>query len=171
MPEHGGATTQEGIYYQNTVAARYLADLIDLVQLPPRERVVEVRLEAPSDVDDAVVRFSDGHRDWLQVKSRIRISGEVWTKLWSDLAAQSVSPEFGTEDRLIIVFGEADATARTLRDLCDRSVTAASEVEWRGCLGVQHHRLLAAIERALGPSVVRLNSCDGRPRKLRLSKK
>lgn len=47
MPEQGGATNQAGIYYQNTLAARYLADLLDLSSLPPRERVVEVRLEAP----------------------------------------------------------------------------------------------------------------------------
>jgi hypothetical protein len=51
MPERGGATTQAGIYYQNTVAARHLADLLDLSPLSPRERVVEVRLEAPAHVD------------------------------------------------------------------------------------------------------------------------
>ena len=150
MPEHGGATTQDGIYYQNTVAARYLADLIDLAQLPPRERVVEVRLEAPSFVDDIVVTFSDGHRDWLHAKMSLRSSGNVWTRVWSDLVAQLVSPEFGAEDRLIIVFGEFDRTSRTLRDLCERSVTASDQVEWRDRLGAQHRKLLVAIEQALG---------------------
>jgi len=48
VAERGGATTQEGIFYQNTVAAWYLADLLELTQLPPRERVLEVRVEAPS---------------------------------------------------------------------------------------------------------------------------
>ena len=78
MAESGGATTQDGIFYQNTVAARHLADLLELGPLPPRERVVEVRVEAPSDVDDVVVRFADGHRDWIQAKLRIQTSGDAW---------------------------------------------------------------------------------------------
>ncbi|MCP3476516.1 hypothetical protein NLM33_40615 [Bradyrhizobium sp. CCGUVB1N3] len=63
MAEPGGPTTQDGIFYQNTVAARFLADLLDLGRLPPRERVIEVRVEAPADVDDIVVRYADNHRD------------------------------------------------------------------------------------------------------------
>jgi hypothetical protein len=156
MPERGGATTQDGVYYQNTVAARYLADLLDLAQLPPRERVVEVRVEAPSDVDDIVVRFSDGHRDWLQAKLGVQSSGNAWNSLWSDLAAQSASPEFRAEDRLVIVLGEHDRTARTLRDLCERSVTASGEVEWHDRLGGGHRKLLQAITRALGSSTAPL---------------
>jgi hypothetical protein len=152
VPEHGGATTQDGIYYQNTVAARYLADLLDLTQMPPRERVVEVRVEAPSDVDDIVVRFADDHREWIQAKSRVRPSGNNWNNLWSDLAAQSASPEFRAEDRLVIALGELDHTARTLRDLCERSVFASDEVEWHNSLGIHHRKLLLAIERALGSS-------------------
>jgi hypothetical protein len=152
MPEHGGATTQDGIYYQNTVAARHLADLLDLGLLLPRERVVEVRVEAPSDVDDIVVRFSDGHREWLQAKSRVQPSGHAWNSLWADLAAQSASPEFGADDRLVIVLGELDHTARRLRDVCERSIGASDDVEWRDRLGNDRRKLLSAIERALGSS-------------------
>jgi hypothetical protein len=121
VAERGGASTQDGIFYQNTVAARYLADLLELTQLPPRERVLEVRVEAPSDVDDVVVRFADGHRDWLQAKIRIQASGDAWNSLWYNLAAQAQSPEFGSEDRLVIVLGDPDDTARALRGLCDQA--------------------------------------------------
>ena len=148
----GGATTQDGIFYQNTVAARHLADLLELGPLSPRERVVEVRVEAPSDVDDVVVRFADGHRDWLQAKLRIQTSGDAWHGLWSNLAAQAASAEFGPEDRLVIVMGEHDDTARGLRDLCERAVTAPDETEWRAKLNDRHNKLLLAIERALGCS-------------------
>ena len=161
MPEHGGATTQDGIYYQNTVAARHLADLLDLGLLLPRERVVEVRVEAPSDVDDIVVRFSDGHREWLQAKSRVQPSGHAWNSLWADLAAQSASPEFGADDRLVIVLGELDHTARRLRDVCERSIGASDDVEWRDRLGNDRRKLLSAIERALGSSTDPWNSFGG----------
>jgi hypothetical protein len=153
VAERGGASTQDGIFYQNTVAARYLADLLELTQLPPRERVLEVRVEAPSDVDDVVVRFADGHRDWLQAKIRIQASGDAWNSLWYNLAAQAQSPEFGSEDRLVIVLGDPDDTARALRGLCERAVIASDRVEWRDRLTDTHHKLLLGIERASGPSV------------------
>lgn len=156
MAKSGGATTQDGIYYQNTVAARHLADLLELAPLPPRERVVEVRVEAPSDVDDVVVRFADGHRDWLQAKLRIQTSGDAWHSLWSNLAAQAASAEFRAEDRLVIVMSEHDDTARGLRDLCERAVTAPDEAEWRARLNDRHSKLLLAIERELSGDAIEL---------------
>ena len=60
MTEAGGPSTQAGIYYQNTVAALHLADLLELNPAPPRERVVSVRVESPTDIDDIVVDYADG---------------------------------------------------------------------------------------------------------------
>lgn len=59
MPEGGGAATQAGIYYQNSVAALVLADLLDLDRRVAREHIVEVRLEVPGDVDDVVLREAE----------------------------------------------------------------------------------------------------------------
>lgn len=114
--------------------------------------MVEVRVEAPSDVDDIVVRFADGHRDWLQAKSRLKSSGDPWTGLWADLAAQRDKPEFGLEDRLVVVLGEFDNTARTLRDLCQRTFSIQDASEWKSRLTKAQCTLLTAIERALGSS-------------------
>jgi len=50
----------------------------------PAERVVEVRLEAPADVDDIVVRHAGGHRDWIQVTLDLEPRGKAWEKLWID---------------------------------------------------------------------------------------
>lgn len=146
MSELGGSTTQDGIFYQNTVAAGLLADLLDLRPLPPRERVVEVRLEAPADVDDIVVRYADGHREWIQAKTRVRISGDAWKGMWADLAAQFASPEFAGEDRLLLVLGDADDTARSVRDLAERALTAPDAREWAERLSAHNKKVLSAIE-------------------------
>lgn len=69
MAETGGATTQAGIFYQNSAAALNLADQLEPGAIPPRERVIEVRVEAPADVDDIVVRYADGHCQYLNVKT------------------------------------------------------------------------------------------------------
>jgi hypothetical protein len=153
VAEPGGATTQDGIYFQNTVAARHLADLLDLGRLPPRERVVEVRVEAPSDVDDVVVRFADGHRDWIQAKVRVQVASDAWNGLWQALEAQAARAEFGPEDRLVIILGDPDGVARALRDLCERARSAPDQLEWRRRLAGDHRRVLSAIERTLSPGV------------------
>jgi len=149
MAEPGGPTTQGGIFYQNTVAARFLADLLDLGRLAPRERVIEVRVEAPADVDDIVVRYADNHRNWIQAKTRVHPATDAWNNLWNDLATQMARPDFSGEDRLVIVFGEADETARALRDLCERAATAPDSTEWTERMADRHRKVLAAVERAL----------------------
>lgn len=150
MAEHGGSTTQDGIFYQNTVAARSLADLLDLRHQPPRERVVEVRLEAPADVDDIVVMYADGHRDWIQAKTRVRVSSKPWKGMWADLATQFSRADFISEDRLVIVMGDADETARSIRDMAERALTSVDASEWIERLSEQHKKILATIEPCLG---------------------
>ena len=85
MSEAGGPATQAGIFYQNSVAAMALAELLDLDLQIPRERATEVRLEAPEDVDDIVIRFADEHRCFQNVKLRIRVgnSDVAWDMVQS----------------------------------------------------------------------------------------
>src|SRR6218665_2606946 len=153
MAELGGPTTQDGIFYQNTVAAQFLADLLDLRPQSPRERVLEVRVEAPSDVDDIVVRYADGHRDWIQAKTRVRVSSDAWDGMWAALAAQLAQGEFSSEDRLVLILGEANDTARALRDLAERAATALDSAEWIGRLSSQYRKVLSAVESSLGSRV------------------
>jgi hypothetical protein len=84
MAERGCPTTQAGVHYQNSVAALCLGDLLRWDVVNPAERVVEVRLQAPADVDDIVVRHADGHRDWIQVTLDLEPRGKAWEKLWID---------------------------------------------------------------------------------------
>ncbi|MGJ7609233.1 NACHT domain-containing protein [Variovorax sp. LT1R20] len=149
MTELGGPTTQAGIFYQNTVAARALVDLLDLSPTPPRERVVEVRLEAPTEVDDLVVRHADGHRAFIQVKLRLRRSGPVWSSLWGDLATQARRADFGANDRLVLVLGESGGLACAIRDLAELAATSQDAKEWIARATKLQASVLADIETAM----------------------
>ncbi|MGU9805062.1 UNVERIFIED_CONTAM: NACHT domain-containing protein [Pseudomonas sp. CM11] len=146
MAEAGGATTQSGIYYQNSVAALALADLLELSASPPRDRVVEVRVESPDDVDDIIIRYADGHRQFLNVKSRVTPGSAPWVSLWKSLQAQFSQPSFTAEDQLTIVFEEVTSTARTLRDMCQRAASSVDQAEFTGRLAQPHTRLFESIE-------------------------
>jgi hypothetical protein len=102
----GGPTTQSGILYQNSIAALYLGRMLDPVSRPARYRLAEVRVEAPTHVDDIVVIFEDGHTAYIQAKENIEPRGEVWEKLWKSLQAQFNSLEFKRRhDRLVLHLG------------------------------------------------------------------
>jgi hypothetical protein len=96
LPEAGGTATQAGIFYQNSAAALALADLLDLDQRIARERAVEVRVEAPEDVDDIVIRFADGRREFQNVKLNIDVGSSAWSGIWRSLRAQHQSATFGS---------------------------------------------------------------------------
>jgi hypothetical protein len=122
MPERGGPTTQSGIYYQNSVAALYLGRLCDATQRPDSQRVVRVRVEAPTAVDDTVVTFADGGVTYIQAKENVRDSEASWADLWSDFETQFRRPEFSRgRDRLLLHTGEPHKEHHALRELCDRT--------------------------------------------------
>jgi hypothetical protein len=152
MAEAGGTSTQAGIYYQNSVAALALANLLEQEPMPPRERVVEVRLEAPADVDDVVVTYADGHREFQNVKTDVTPGSSAWDRLWQSLEAQFKSHGFGAEDQLTIVLAEMTSLARTLRDICERASTSPDEIEWHSRLKNNHQALLTRINASLSLS-------------------
>ena len=158
MAEPGGPTNQDGVFYQNTVAAACLADLLNLQPTSPRQSVVEVRVEAPAHVDDIVVRYADGRREWIQAKSNLQSSGDAWVGLWTAFAQQSAAPAFGSEDRLVIAIGRRGKLSAALQSLAERALTSIDESEWRSRLGLELHDTLAAVESALptGPPAFEL---------------
>jgi hypothetical protein len=98
LGELGGPTTQEGIFYQNSVAALALLDLLEADPQPPKDRVVEVRVEAPEDVDDVVIRYADDHVQYQNVKTTVKPGTDAWARLWSSMYAQFCSQIFNTDD-------------------------------------------------------------------------
>jgi NACHT domain len=154
MTERGGPTTQAGIYYQNSIAALALGDLLRWDVANPAERAIEVRVEAPAHVDDIVLRYSDGHREWIQAKLSIESRGKAWDKLWADFAKQRDGDAFGSEDRLVLLLGTASPLAQTLIDLTERAQHGTAS-EWNERLTGDQEIFAAGLEK-LVPGVHRI---------------
>jgi hypothetical protein len=149
MTEAAGPSNQAGVYYQNTVAAGLLAELLCLLRAGPRESLIEVRVEAPEHVDDIVVTYADRHREFIQAKSNLRASGDAWKGLWSDFAMQATKLGFRSDDRLILALGQRGSLADALQAMADRATTAQTEAEWETRLGSKFGVTLKAVRIAL----------------------
>ncbi|WP_157838815.1 NACHT domain-containing NTPase [Achromobacter sp. DH1f] len=151
MAEAGGPTTQSGIYYQNTIAARYLGALLDL-RLPSAagaSRVISVRVEAPEHIDDTVVEFSDGHKLFIQAKEGLATSGDAWDKFW--LAAKKQAndnPSVTDEFRLVV--GKISGALQNLREALDRSRGMQNHIEWHGSLNQAQCDVVSSVIAAVG---------------------
>lgn len=152
MLEAGGTATQAGIFYQNSVAALALADLLDLDQRIARERVVEVRLDAPQDVDDIVIRFADEHRNFQNVKLRMRRGNREWSSIWHSPSAQHSSTTFGKNDQLKLVVAERSSGSDAVAALCERAASSIDEQELRARLSRAQTSVLDSIVSILGSS-------------------
>lgn len=128
VTEAGGPANQAGVYFQNTIAALYLGRLLDLRQRPTRERIVEVRVEAPAHVDDIVVRFADGRRRYIQAKRSLTAGSDAWNRLWCDFGEQLATA--GSDDRLVLVLGDHSELGCDLRECCERTAGAESDDEY-----------------------------------------
>ncbi|MFL6227834.1 MAG: hypothetical protein ACJ741_03535 [Pyrinomonadaceae bacterium] len=142
MAERGGTTTQSGILYQNSVAALYLGRLCDATPRPDRDRVVGVRVEAPTAVDDTVVTFADGGVTYIQAKENIRDNGDAWAGLWGDFEAQFDLPDFKHgKDRLLLHTGEPHDEHHELKAMCERAAHSLDSDEMNGrCVLPQDRR-------------------------------
>lgn len=151
MPELGGTTTQSGIYYQNSLAALRLGRLCDMQTRPTRERIVEVRVEAPEAVDDIVVTYADHHHDWMQAKENLSKSDKAWKKLWSDFELQRWSSSFRSDDRINLVVGTHHQLFSDLQEVCLRALSALNHQEWRSRLTIDMSTLVDDIKILMSP--------------------
>ena len=150
MAEAGGTATQAGIFYQNSVAAMALAELLDFDPRSARERATEVRLEAPEDVDDIVIRFADEHRRFQNVKLSIRVGNSAWSGIWRSLSAQHGSPTFGSNDQLTLVVEERSSDSEAVGALCERAASSIDDQELRARLTGPQGSALDSIVGILG---------------------
>lgn len=147
MTEAGGPVTQAGIRYQDQVAALYLGRMIDPRERPRHDRPVEVRIEAPQDVDDFVVRFEDGSRRFFQVKISLDATGAAWQALWPSFRRQ-LDADFTLEDRLELVLGEPSQLASNLSEITKRR-EGSDVAEWLNRLTTKHRKLVSSIQELL----------------------
>lgn len=149
VTEAGGPATQSGIFFQNTIAARYLGRLCDPTERLAKDDVVGVRVEAPEHVDDIVVTYRDAHRDWISAKERLDPSSEEFAAVWSAFARQSGTEGFGASDRLVLVVGTLHGVHEAILDLASRAATSSSTEEWQARCGKKHAAALEKIQEAL----------------------
>ncbi len=151
MSERGGPTTQSGILYQNSVAALYLGRLCDATSRPDAERVIEVRVEAPTGVDDVVVTFADTHKAYIQAKESVHAGDAAWRNLWQDFEAEFWTNDFQRgKDRLLLHIGEVQNEHHELRELCDRA-RHKDYIEWYNRMTTPQQALVEKIKRLLNP--------------------
>ncbi len=89
-PERGGPTTQEGIYFQNCVTVLKLAHMLtgESTEPPSWGRIVSVRPEAPEEVDDTVVTYESGRKEYIQSKTAVAPNSDAWRALWTHFYRQ-----------------------------------------------------------------------------------
>jgi hypothetical protein len=151
--ERGGPTTQSGILYQNSIAALYLGRLCDSTPRPDEHAVVSVRVEAPSNVDDIVVTYRDGHRKFIQAKENVRDNDEAWQRLWKAFERQFWGADFKTgKDRLLLHVGEVHDEHHALREIANRTTSSVTHSEWMSRLSSPQQTLLRKITALLEPT-------------------
>lgn len=133
MTELGGPTTQSGIYYQNSIAALYLGRLCDPRDHQRSRHIVSVRIEAPEDVDDILVAYSDGSRRLIQAKEVVRESDEAWKRTWRSIFSQAQTKNVLQEEYYIVV-GTYEPYLSTLREALDRARGKENSREWQQSL-------------------------------------
>lgn len=131
IAESGGPTTQAGISYQNGVAALYLGKMLDPRLIGTVEEIIEVRVEAPEDVDDIVVTYKSGIVFYIQAKESLsKFNKGVWGKVWTDFEKQFNHPLFKRgKDKLQLCLGSFNIDLEDVKDLFERASTAKSYEE------------------------------------------
>ncbi len=131
MTESGGPTTQSGISYQNLYAAFRIAEMLSGQELPATSKITAVRIEAPEIVDDVVVTYEDGHRDYVQAKENLPASGEKWLKIWREFLQQYENPDFDrVNSRLILCVGSSEEAFALLETMFESVEGRLNFSEW-----------------------------------------
>lgn len=155
MPKKGGQTTFSGTKFQAEITTLYLGRLIDPRQRGDDQMVIEVRPEADveAEVDDILVRFKDGHTEWMQVKENIENSGKTWKKMWLHFEDQLGYIQ-NDNDRIVLILGYPRPWSKNLRETCERAESAKNSQEWLkdGQLNQEQRKLVESLRELLGKS-------------------
>jgi hypothetical protein len=144
--ERGGPTTQSGIIYQNSIAAIQLGKLVDPRSFKDGERVVRVRVEALTKVDDIVIEYADKHKLYIQVKENVSPGGKAWVKMWTDFCEQYCDQSFKKGfDLLLLQNGEPSKSIENVRKLCLYAKESTDYKEWVGRLTKEQKTLVDSI--------------------------
>ena len=152
-PEKGGPTTQAGIYFQNCITVLRLAEMLCEGQLPPSSGgIASVRTESPEEVDDTVVTWASGSKEYIQAKLSISPGSKAWDTLWHHFYQQYKSRGFNTAPRGDKITLAVKWTRQMvgLESSLTRARTADSAEEWIGRLTESHRQIMEHVRGALG---------------------
>lgn len=152
-PEGGGATTQAGIYFQNCVAVLRLAQMLcsDDVSQSALGPIVSVRVEAPAEVDDTVVTFTDGRKEFIQAKLSVEPGTDAWNKLWHHFHREYQGFSGDAPLRHVITLAARwSAKMSELEGMLARAASAESATEWRSRLTQPQAKRADNIQQILG---------------------
>jgi hypothetical protein len=134
MAGPGGSTAQSGFYFQNSIAALYLARMIGKPDERDSQAIIEVTNEASSEtikVDDILVKYRDHHRTFIQAKENINIADETWKELWRNVLCQILEDFQADEDRIVLYLGNKNTAFYALKELCKRASGKDSSSQWK----------------------------------------
>ncbi len=96
MTEPGGSANQDGIYFQNCTTVLRIAEMLSVSLINPHtpKYIVSVRVEAPKIIDDTVVTWSTGIKEYIQAKLSISPGSKEWNSLWNNIHNQYKSRDF-----------------------------------------------------------------------------
>ncbi|WP_083243633.1 NACHT domain-containing protein, partial [Paenibacillus nuruki] len=153
IAEPGGPTTQAGISYQNSIAALTIGKMLNPILDSSSKRILEVRVEAPKEVDDMVVTHYDGSVHYTQAKEAIEKKSDVkseWGKVWVAFELQYKKSEFQVGiDKLCLVTDVMHTFLEQTKTIASRANYFQSVDEWKNGLGVAYTKLLTHIKQFL----------------------
>ncbi|HET6975225.1 MAG TPA: hypothetical protein VFI24_02795 [Pyrinomonadaceae bacterium] len=134
-PETGGPTTHAGINFQNCIAVLRLARMLADTEFGENSlgKIIAVRSEAPTEVDDVVVTYSSQRREYIQAKLRVSPGDSAWDVMWQHFYKQYQQPDFNREDLrdIITIAIQWTTQAADLDNLLSRAMTSESYTVWR----------------------------------------
>ncbi len=134
-PESGGPTTHAGINFQNCIAVLRLARMLAETEFGENSlgKIIAVRSEAPTEVDDVMVTYSSQRREYIQAKLRVSPGDSAWDVMWQHFYKQYQQPEFNRADLgdIITVAIQWTTQAADLDNLLTRAITSESYTVWR----------------------------------------
>ena len=145
-PETGGPTTHAGINFQNCIAVLRLARMLADTEFGENSlgKIIAVRSEAPTEVDDVVVTYSSQRREYIQAKLRVSPGESAWDAMWQHFFKQYQQPNFNRTDLgdIITIAIQWTTQASDLDNLLSRATTSESYTIWRQRITQPQSKLL-----------------------------
>jgi len=110
-------------------------------------KIVAVRSEAPTEVDDVVVTYASQRREYIQAKLRVSPGESAWDVMWQHFYKQYQQPSFNRGDRgdIMTLALEWTTQVANLENLLSRASTSESYAVWKQRLTLPQFKLIETL--------------------------